>query len=73
MKTNTFALNNGDGQQLPSQNSFGGGVKYQGKGMNQNQQNPYDNAQPLHSGNDLLGHQSVNAARNTFYVSDNQR
>ena len=39
--------------------------------MNQ-QSNPYDNALPNHSG-EMLGHHSVNAARNTFYVSDNQR
>jgi len=41
--------------------------------VNSNQQSPYDNALPMHSGGELLGHHSVNAARNTFYVSDNQR
>ena len=42
--------------------------------MKQGQQsNPYDNALPNHGGGEMLGHHSVNAARNTFYVSDNQR
>ena len=69
MKTNTYALNNQDSQ--TTQNNF---APYQAKQMKQNQQsNPYDNAIPNNRGGEMLAHHSVNAARNTFYVSDNQR
>ena len=60
MKTNTYgASNNLNDQVAGSQNA--------------NIQNPYDNSMSLQGGGELLGHHSVNNARNTFYVSDNQR
>lgn len=71
MKTNTYGVMQPP-QQLPGQimhqNSFGSGQMANANSM---QQSPYDNALPIVE--DFYGQQQQNLARNTFYVSDDQR